>query len=158
HQLDQLFGDFRLEPFGVVLFKAYDVGDYAALLAVRIGEDLRLAGRGQESPTRTQKIQTGAVKDVAGLDVFDFPRREPRAARIFLAPSGGPRPALPLISALACREDVRESSGGSPAQPRHSRGHRAGPAGRCGTGCARRSAAGGSESRAATRVLAQTTA
>src|SRR5262245_60150688 len=96
----------------MALFKAYDVGDYAALLALRIGEDLRLAGRGQESPTRAQQIQTGAVKDVAGLDVFNFPRREPRAARIFLCPFGGLGHALLVNFALACRVDVREVGGG----------------------------------------------
>src|SRR5215510_2311412 len=158
HQLDQLFGDFRLEPFGVALIKAYDVGDYAALLAVRIGEYLRLAGRGQEPPTRAQQIQTSAVKDVAGLDVFDLPRGEPRAARIFLGPFGGLGHALLVNFALACRVDVREVGGGRLPQRRHSRRHRAGSAGSCGPGCARRSAAGGSESRAATRVPTQTTA
>src|SRR5262245_55210066 len=157
YELDQLFGDFRLEPFGVSLFKAHDVGDYAAVLAIGIDEGLRLAWRGQESPTRTQQIQTGAVKDVAGLDVFDLPRRETRAARVFLGPFGGLRHALLVNFTLACRIDVCEVGGGELAQGRHSRGHRAGAAGHPGTGCGRGSAAGGRESRAATRVPSQTT-
>ena len=41
HELDECFGDFRLEAFGVSFAEADDVRDDAAVLAIRIVENLR---------------------------------------------------------------------------------------------------------------------
>src|SRR5262245_19247657 len=38
HQLDQLFGDFWLKPFGVPFLKAHDIGHDTTVLAIGIDE------------------------------------------------------------------------------------------------------------------------
>ena len=101
HELDQLFGDFRLKPFGVPLVDANDVGHDPAVLAIRMDVDLCLAGRRQESPAWTQLIQPGAVIDVAGLGINDLLPLDARAARILLSPRRGLGHAFVIHFALA---------------------------------------------------------
>ncbi len=89
HELDQLFGYFRLKPFGVPLVEADDIGHDPAVLAVRIDVDLRLARCRQESPAWTQLIQPRAVIDVTGPGINGLLPIAPRAARVLLSPLRG---------------------------------------------------------------------
>src|SRR6266849_1776637 len=116
HQLDQLLGDLRLEPFCVSLVETDDIGDHFALLAIRIDGDLSLARRRQESPARTQLIQTAAVIDVAGLGIDDFLRIAPCAALVLLSPVRGLRQAFVIHLTPACLIDEGEIGGRKLAQ------------------------------------------
>jgi len=59
HQLDELFGDVGLEPFGVTLAFSNHIRDDAAALAAGVFEDLGGAGPGEASPTIGTGVLTG---------------------------------------------------------------------------------------------------
>src|SRR5581483_5543646 len=121
HQPDQLFSDFRLEPFSVSLVNADDVGHDPAFLAVRVDVDLSLARRRQQSPGRIGWVLTRAVVDIAGFRVADLFRFAPRGAGVFPGPVRSLRQPLVIHLALARLVDEREIAGRRLAQGGHRR-------------------------------------
>src|SRR3954454_24220512 len=86
HQLDDLLGDVRLEPLGMALVDAHDVGDDPPLFGVGIDVDLRPPRPWQQAPRRRRASFPQRVVDLPGLLVDDVWTADAFAGAVAVGP------------------------------------------------------------------------
>src|ERR1700723_2191758 len=139
HQLDELFGDFRLKAFSVALAVADDVGHDAAVLAVRILQDFGSARPRQMSPCIGARILSRGIVDVAGFGVGDFRKANARPTPVFFGPGRSLRQGLATKLMFARLENKRKICCRRVAQRGHGRSEARGTRRRRCRGASRRS-------------------